>query len=229
MTTEFVLFGAGHLTALILTAGTALALSVVVRARPAQGPHVRRALAAVLIVNALTTYVQRLASGVLPPEGLPLHLSDAVVVVAVVALLSTTRWSVELSYYWGITSSFFALLTPDLHDAFPSARAVQFFVSHGGVMVAATVLVWGERRWMQKASHWRAVAWINAYALAVGLFNWIFETNYLYLRHKPARDTLLDYMGPWPVYVLLGDLLALLLFRLLSLPFAKGPKQTEPT
>jgi hypothetical integral membrane protein (TIGR02206 family) len=75
---------------------------------------------------------------------------------------------------------------------------------------------------------WRTLLVTNVYAAVVAVVNGAFGTNFLYLRHKPGARTLLDWMGPWPLYILVADLLAAGLFWLLYWPFRSGPVAAEP-
>jgi uncharacterized membrane protein YwaF len=58
----------------------------------------------------------------------------------------------------------------------------------------------------------------NFYALCLGLINQALGSNYLYLCNKPAHSSLLDYLGPWPWYILSLELMALFVYMLCYLP-----------
>lgn len=112
-----------------------------------------------------------------------------------------------------------ALLTPDLWAPLRSYPSVYFFLAHGAIVIAVLFLVWSKERSLQPGCVWRVFVSVNLFAGIVGTFNAIFHTNYMYLCRKPGGASLLDYFGPWPVYLLCGELLALLLLWLLWLPF----------
>jgi uncharacterized membrane protein YwaF len=52
------------------------------------------------------------------------------------------------------------------------------------------------------------------------LVDWVLDSNYGYLRAKPAQASLYDYLGPWPWYLLSLEALAVALFLLCYAPFA---------
>jgi len=67
--------------------------------------------------------------------------------------------------------------------------------------------------------------WTAAYAAAVALFDLATGANFLYLRHKPAQPTMLDGFGPWPLYIAVEALIAIVAFHLLMLPFRSRPSR----
>ena len=60
----------------------------------------------------------------------------------------------------------------------------------------------------------------NIYLVIVTSINFLLGSNYMYTLRKPATASLLDHMGPWPWYILSGELVGLAMFTLLYLPIA---------
>jgi hypothetical integral membrane protein (TIGR02206 family) len=111
------------------------------------------------------------------------------------------------------------VLTPDLWAPSWSYPTAYFFGAHGGLVMILLYLTWAGVARPRRGAWLRALAWANGYAALIGAFNALFKTNYMYLCRKPAGASLLDWLGPWPVYLLAGEALAAALFFLLSLPF----------
>jgi hypothetical integral membrane protein (TIGR02206 family) len=113
-----------------------------------------------------------------------------------------------------------AVLTPDLWAAPLSYPTIYFFIEHGGVIASLLYLVWAGLARPRPGCVWRTFGLLNAYAALIGLFNWLFHTNYMYLCRKPSSASLLDLLGPWPIYIAGGEVTALILFWLLWIPFS---------
>ena len=149
---------------------------------------------------------------------LPLHLTDAVTIVSVLALWTGRPALVELTYFWALSASLQAVLTPDLGSEFPEIFYWTYFITHSGAVVAAILLVAGRRIVPPPGAVRRVFAITLAFAAMAGLADVITGGNYMFLREKPDSATLLDVMGPWPWYIATGAVLGFVLFTLLDLP-----------
>jgi hypothetical integral membrane protein (TIGR02206 family) len=216
----FVPFGGTHVAALTSVPILAFALVRAVRARPGLAPLVRYGLAAGIVVLVAFELAVGAREGWLTwMTFLPLELCDAAMVLAVITLLWPQQPLVEVVYFWAGSGSLLAMLTPELPWNFPRWEFVVFFGLHGLVLVAALVLVFGLGLRPLPGAAWRAFGITAGWAAFVGLVNFALGTNFMYLRRKPIVPTPLDWMGPWPVYIGVGAVVALALFHALALPF----------
>jgi hypothetical integral membrane protein (TIGR02206 family) len=67
---------------------------------------------------------------------------------------------------------------------------------------------------------------LNVFAVAIGGFDIIFKTNYMYLRAKPPNASLLDVLGAWPWYIVSAEMVALAILAMLYLPFRNQVEKT---
>lgn len=204
-------FGPDHQAVLGSLAAAAAAL--ILAARPLRRLQddrlMRLALAAALIANELSGWAHALSRGRFT---LPLHLCDLAVFLTAWALLGRSRLVGELAVCWGLGGSLQAVLTPDLRDGFPSFSWWQFFASHVGLVLSALVLLIIGRVRLSAASVWRVWAITTGYVAVIGLVNWRLGANFGYLARKPSQPSILDHLGPWPLYILWMELIGLALF-----------------
>jgi len=223
------LLASEHAGALATIAVATVALVVLARRRPgAWLPW----MAVALVVVEVSWWVYLLAGGVPGSQlaySLPLQLCDAAIFVAAAALWTRRQVLVEVTYFWGLAGTIQALLTPDLPQHFPSYPYFQYYIAHGGVVAAALVLVVGLRIFPEHLP--RVIGFTIGYTALVGVIDAVTGANYMYLRAKPPTPTLLDVLGPWPVYILAATAIALGLFALLDAPFRfrRGGFRTAPT
>jgi hypothetical integral membrane protein (TIGR02206 family) len=179
------------------------------------------------ILGALTVaiYGSTLVYSLIPPtidESVPLRLTDLATVAAAYALWSQRHWPFALTYYWGLTLSTQALISPVLISPdFPDYRFLAFWAIHLLVVWAAIYLTWGRRMRPRWRSYRFAVVVTLLWAAGTFTFNSIAGTNYGFLNGKPHTATLLDVMGPWPVYVLTAATLILIVWALMTWPWER--------
>ncbi|HUO70092.1 MAG TPA: TIGR02206 family membrane protein [Solirubrobacteraceae bacterium] len=211
-------FSIAHLAALAtLVLGCGLA---VIEPRRHPGRWVRWAswaLAGVILAGWAGEYVAEIIVGTWSLRySLPLQLTDAVSLTAIIALLTWQPLFVELLFFWSFSASLQAVLTPDLGSSFPSVFYFTYFAYHVGSIVAACLLVFGCRLYPRPGAIWRVYALTLAFALISGLGDVITGGNYMYLRSKPIHNSLLQVMGPWPLYIASGAVIGLVMFLALN-------------
>jgi hypothetical integral membrane protein (TIGR02206 family) len=222
------LFGRLHLALLGATAAAAVALPWLCRRGVIPARAARLVIGWALLANELGWWAFRYSHEGVHAWNLPLQLCDLTVWLAVLACLTARRGIAEFAYFAGMAGAGMALLTPDLWSPWPTYPAIYFFVAHGGIVIAVTLVAFGGMVRFRPGAVWRSFGWLVAYAAPVGAFNAAFGSNYMYLSRKPASASLLDKLGPWPWYLLPAAAAGLGLFWLLWLPLRAAAADERP-
>lgn len=153
---------------------------------------------------------------------LPLQLCDLAWLAATYALWTHRPYAVALTYYWGLTLTTQAVITPALAEEFPSPKFIAFWGTHLLIVWAAIYLTWG----LGLRPTWRGyrgtVVTTLVWAVAAFTFNSIAGTNYGFLNRKPSTPSILDLLGPWPIYVVLEIVIVLSVWALITWPWVRG-------
>jgi hypothetical integral membrane protein (TIGR02206 family) len=224
---EFATYGASHVGAVLVLALGIVVLLLLGR-RPDPYDRLGKVLALLLAAAVVPLQVRYFTPGHWDPQrALPVQLCDVAAVVAVIALWTHQRWATALTYFWGITLTTQAVLTPDLSTDFPDPVFLLFWAMHVGTVWAAVHLTWSRRIHPDWRSYRVAVAVTAAWAAAVFTLNGVIGSNYGYLNAKPGSASVLDLLGPWPWYVLAEVAIIASVWALMTWPWVTGARTTQ--
>ncbi len=224
----FQLFGPPHLMALAILVAVNLSF-LFLRRTPnvAVRRGVRYALAAILLLDELGWHLWNVHVGIWQIQTmLPLHLCSVMVYLSAIMLISKNYTLYEFVYFLGIGGASQAFITPDAGIyGFPHFIFFQVLISHGAIITAGIYMtvVEGYRPTWQSVK--RVAIITNVYLVLVGIVNWAIGSNYLFLARKPASASLMDFLGPWPWYIISLEVVGLVMMLLLYAPFAVKDKK----
>jgi len=215
-------FSDPHLAALAVLAIAIVGSVWTARHRPGSPTRVLAVTLAGLILAAWAgEYVADAVTGTWNARStLPLQLTDAVSLVSAVALLSRNQLAVELTYFWSLSATLQAIITPDLGQNFPSVYYFTYFGYHIGAVVAGCLLVFGCGQYPRRHAAWRVFGLTLVWAAIAGAGDVITGGNYMYLAFRPQHNSLLGLFGPWPLYIAGGAVIGLAM--LLALQWLAG-------
>lgn len=219
----FRLFGTPHLSALgLVVMLNGLLLLARNRLTESARRWIRYALALLLLVNESLYHLWRFSTGQWTvQEMLPFHVCTVMVYLSAVMLITKNRAIYQYLYFLGIGAATQALLTPNAERwGFPHFRFFQTMISHGAIVTAALYMTLVERYRPQLKALGTILIGMNIYIGVVQGVNMALGSNYLWIARKPNVATVIDYLGPWPWYILSMEALGVAVCLLLYLPFA---------
>ncbi|MBG9443875.1 TIGR02206 family membrane protein [Cytobacillus firmus] len=150
---------------------------------------------------------------------LPLQLCSISLLLCLVLLATESKAVFQIVYYIGVTGALMAILTPELFLGFPHFRFFQFFITHNLIIWTCLYFVFVRQFRPTGRGLIESFIFLNLCAAAAFFANKLTGGNYMFLARKPQNNSLLDYFGPYPYYIITLEIAALLLFLLLLLPF----------
>lgn len=211
----FQTFSAYHLGAISATAFTLIAWKYYLKKRHYSFKSIQLALIGIVAVIELTTpiysyFVLHLNWA----ASFPLHMCDFSRICLIVFLMCGSTIYAELGFFWGIGGGIIAMLTPDLHQTFPSFEFNYFFFSHLIIFIAIIYIVHHYRFYPS----WRSVFRVTTIGSLLTLWFYGFNqfiggnANYWYVNYIPKTADIFKSILPkaplhLPIYIVLGSLL----------------------
>lgn len=190
------------------------------RKHPLMKTYGRWALVAALFLSEVSLIIWSIYVGQWDLRfNLPLQLCTISLYLCIIMLIIKQRFIFEIVYFFGLAGAFQAIVTPELYYTFPHYRFLHFFIAHFAIILAILHMVWVERMTITFRSMIKSFVALNIFALIAFLVNIATGANYMFLARKPENPSILDVLGPYPWYILFLEVIALLMFFILYLPF----------
>jgi hypothetical integral membrane protein (TIGR02206 family) len=144
---------------------------------------------------------------------LPLHMCGMSVLMSILVLFKYNTKIAHLVFYWGLTGGIYSLLTPEFDQGDQGFFFYSYFIGHGGLILTCLYLIIHNKFRPETNSWLRIFIYTQFAAVAVGTFNWVTGSNYMYLITPPEVNNPL-IIGNWPWYILFFEALAIVHFYL---------------
>ena len=151
-------------------------------------------------------------------SSLPLHLCGLSAILSGIVLFWRNQLAYEFLYYWGISGAFHALITPEFTSGNTGLLFLEYYISHGGIILSALYLTLVLDMKPRKGSWFQVFLLTQLILPFIGLINWMINANYMYMCIKPIANNPLLW-GEWPWYFIGIEFIGFIHFFLIYLPF----------
>jgi hypothetical integral membrane protein (TIGR02206 family) len=154
-------------------------------------------------------------------HAIPLELCSISLILSVLLLLTRKKIIYETLLFTALLGATQAIFTPLLNFDFPHFRFFHFFYTHLMMIWVIFYFTWviGYR-----PTIWSVVklfVFLNVLLPIIMLINNAVDGNYMFLSHKPNSRSLLDLLGPYPLYIVSMEFLLVTLSLIVWLIFRK--------
>ncbi len=140
---------------------------------------------------------------------LPLHLCNISYFICILVLLNKKQWMYEWALLLALPSALNALATPELIWGSSNWHIFEYYFTHGVLIFVPLYLMFVMNYKLRILSWWKIFLRAQIAFLIVFIFNFILDTNYMFLLSKPLVNNPF-IIGDWPFYILFVQLIGLL-------------------
>ena len=148
---------------------------------------------------------------------LPLHLCGLSAILSGIVLLYPRQTLYELLFFWGIPGAFHSFMTPEFTGGHHGVLYVEFFISHGGILLSALYLTIVQGMKPRVGSWWKVFLYSQLLIPTIGLANYLLDANYMFLCVAPIVENPFIFTREWPWYILGIDMAALVHYYIVYL------------
>lgn len=148
---------------------------------------------------------------------LSVHISSVSVLLSVIVLIKFNQKIFDVLFYWAILLVPQAIITPGIYRyGFPHLRFFHILWIHFLVVYAVVYLIMVDKKRLSKVSLKRALIVTHIYGLFIFIVNITFDTNYMFIGKKSSVPSVIEFLGPWPYYIFVLDVILIILFIVLN-------------
>ena len=213
-TVPFVFMGLDHVTSIIIF--IILSFAIPYYAKNYLSEHQQHILGSVIGALVAFSYLSWLVLEVMGGTysaklHLPFHLCRTANLLVLIVLVFRSYLAYEIVFFWGLTV-IHAVITPDILQGFPHFHFIRYWLSHQLMVIGIFYATFVYDIRPRKESIYVSFVSLLLFLLITIPVNLTLDSNYFLICGKPHVDTILDYFGPWPWYIIVSAVLALLHF-----------------
>ena len=180
------------------------------------------------ITIIIWTFLKIYLNGFDIKEDLPIHLCNLIALFLPIFSITKNKTIYEIIFFWIFAGTSHSVITPDLVNGFPNFIFFKYWYVHAGliIFICYATIVYGFKPNLK--SVFKSFLALQVYIAFMFLINSLTEANYFYTNFKPIGRSALDYLGEWPTYIFVAELIMVPYFLLFLLPFQFLGKKNLP-
>lgn len=233
-TGRFTLFSPSHISVVVIFALLWIGLPLLMKKVRSDKLEklFRITLGTVLILQYLGWMLWEAVTGRFTIQlSLPLNPCDLGAFLCAYMLFTKSYKMFEVLYFWVLTGTLQAYITPNLYFSWPHLEFLSFYIQHGGEILTILYFVFVLEYRLKFSSLVKSIAFLSGYSVFVYLFNWATNSNYLFLMadtpHPSTVTRMIALFGEPPRHIIGLVLVVVVSHGVLYLPFALRNKRKK--